>query len=137
MKKSIYLLPSIMFCLVLPLCATDDSAELVDQNKEYKNSSIFYNLYDSTVNGARGAVFAGVATPCTIGLYAPYSIIRLLDLLCKKSMVCLSSAEQFAGKSREELEKETALRELTNRFAKAIVSTGMVLLAAVIWLQPC
>ena len=127
MKRSIYLLPSIMFVLTLPLCAADNEKAVSDSpKKEHKSSSIIYNLYDSTANGIKGAVFAAVATPCSLGVYTPYSIIRFGDLLVKRLMLCVSNAEQFGNKSREELEKETALRELTNRFAKATISTGMV-----------
>ena len=137
MKNSIYLLPSIMFCLTLTLCAADNEQAVSDnQQKKDKSSSIIYNLYDSSANGLKGALFAGVATPCSVGVYAPYSIVRFGDILFKRFMLCISSAEQFGNKPREKLEKETALRELTNRFAKANVSTGMVAVALAIAMHP-
>ncbi len=134
MQKSVSLLLSAIFCFSLSATnqaevlkkLVEKESELGQKKEKYEDSSLVYNLYDSSANGLRGAAFAGVATPCSLGFYVPYSIIRLVDLLFKKSIVCLSSAEQFAGKSREELEKETALRELTNRSAKAAISTGML-----------
>ncbi len=114
-----------MFCLTLPLCAAENDQTVSDsQQKKDKSSSIIYNLYDSTTNGIKGAAFAVIAGPCCV-FYAPYSIVIFGDLLIKRLMLCASNAEQFGNKSREKLEKESALRELTNRFAKAIVSTGI------------
>ncbi len=132
MLKKLAILLSVIICSsvnanqaeVLKKLAEEKPSE--QKKEKYEGDSLAYNLYDSTANGLKGALVAGVATPLTVGLAALYFDVQALDLLIKKGLLFTSNAEKFGGKSREELEKETALRELTNRFAKATISTGIV-----------
>lgn len=88
----------------------------------YEGNSVLYNLYDSSLNGFKGAAHAAIAVPCSFGAYIPYSYYKFADLCYKRFCLLVSNAATFNNYTREELERETALREFTNRGAKAFVS---------------
>lgn len=99
-----------------------ETVMIEQQENRFEGNSILYNLYDSTLNGFKGAGHAAVAVPCSFGLYIPYSYYKFLDLCCKKFCLLVSNASTFNNHTREELERETVLREFSNRGAKAFVS---------------
>jgi len=129
MQKSIGFFLSVIFCFSLHANQAEVLKKLAEETpkseqkeRTYEGNSLVYNIYDSTLNGIKGGIFAGIAIPCTMFLYTPYSIYKLGDLVIKKLKLCTSNAEQLDGKYRKYLEKETTLRELTNRGAKAVFS---------------
>lgn len=91
-----------------------------------RSDAIVYNCYDSITNGIKGGIFAAIATPCTLGLYAAYADIKFGAILLDRLLLETSSATHFGIKTREQMENETAFREITNRGAKAAISTALV-----------
>lgn len=132
MQKSIGLFLSTILCLSLHASGGELSEGIEQefksehQERTYEGNSDIYYFYDATINGIKGAGFAGIATMCTFGLYFPWAALKFGDLAFKRWMLSVSSAEQFNDKSRQDLEEETALRELTNRGAKAAISLATV-----------
>lgn len=85
---------------------------------------ILYKLYDSTINGVKGGVFGAVAGPSSLGIYTVYADVKFFSVLIDRFALATSSATHFGNKTRKQLEQETALREITNRGAKAVMSTA-------------
>lgn len=123
MKKNLYLF-MLLCCSLLNIHLLSASQEMSPkcEQPQYKGNSLLYNLYDSSLNGFKGAGHAVVAVPCSFGLYIPYSYYKFLDLCYKRICLLTSNAATFNNYTREELERETALREFSNRGAKAFVS---------------
>lgn len=123
MKKSVLLFA--MLSNIFSMHAKSIEGEIViiePQGNRFEGNSILYNLYDSTLNGFKGAGHAAVAVPCSFGVYIPYSYYKFFDLCYKRFCLLVSNAATFNNHTREELERETALREFSNRGAKAFVS---------------
>ncbi len=148
MQKSVSLILSAIFCFSLSANQAEVLKKLVEKESEseqkkekYEGDSLVYNLYDLTRNGIKGGILAGTVTGVlslavllserpallVLGIIpAVYFDAMAADLLAEKLILTTSNAKQFGSKSRKELEKEMALRELINRLAKAAVSTGIV-----------
>ena len=89
---------------------------------------------DVGFNGVKGFGFGLFAGGSTVGYYTSYAIGRAAKLFDQKALLETSDAEQFGSKSRQELKKETATREIANRVGKVIGSSvaAYVLLAITI-----
>ena len=122
MKKNIFL----VFVMSIVM-----SSDVLSADPEYQGNSTVYTTYDATVNGVKGAIFATMVTPVTLGVYIPYSYCAFADVMLKRSILAGSSAAHFGVQTRQEVERETALREITNRSAKAAIGTAYVLIAIV------
>lgn len=129
-RISMKILNICMLIMTFVVQASTDERLVVSVRQE---NATLYTLYDSTINGIKGGVYAAVATPITGGLYALYADLKFADILARRFFLAISSATHFGVKTRQEVERETAFREITNRGAKAGVSTIIVLACIVSW----
>ncbi len=135
MHKNITILLSVIICSSVHTAS--NPAELLQKLKEEVETRELSKkasyVADVGCNGVKGVGFGFIANVCTFGNYGSYALYRAAKMLDERALLKASDAEQFGSRSRKELEKETASREVANRIGKVVGSQcGNLLLVCVL-----